>query len=54
MGISQEQFERVFRKVQASWRLEDMDLSPEEGELLRRVCMEEITEEEYNYWLLNH
>ncbi|MCR8636955.1 antitoxin VbhA family protein [Paenibacillus radicis (ex Xue et al. 2023)] len=48
MNMKKEQFERYFGNLQASWGYEGMELTPEEGEQLRRVAMGEITKEEYS------
>lgn len=53
MKMTREQFERYFRNLQASWGYENMELTPEEGEQLRRVAMGEISTDEYDSWLLD-
>lgn len=51
--ITREKFDQYFRNLQASWGYEDMELTPEEGEQLRRVAMGEISQCEYDNWLLS-
>lgn len=53
MNMTREQFERHFRSLQASWGYEGMELTPEEGEQLRQVAMGEISQDEYDRWLLD-
>lgn len=48
MLISRDQFERNFEQIQASWGFEGQELNSYEKELLRRVCMGEISKEEFN------
>jgi hypothetical protein len=53
MNLTRDQFDKYFRNLQASWGLDDMALTPEEGEQLRRVCMGEISQDEYDRSLLD-
>lgn len=52
MKISRQDFEKIFRKMKASWSFEDAELNDEEKELLWKRLNEDITDEEFNQALL--
>lgn len=52
MKISREEFEKIFRRTNASWSYEDAELNDEEKELIWKRLNEEITDEEFNCALL--
>jgi hypothetical protein len=52
MNISRQDFEKIFRKMNASWSYEDAELNDEEKELLWKRLNEEITDEEFNRSLI--
>ncbi|MBV6717231.1 hypothetical protein [Paenibacillus chitinolyticus] len=46
--VTREQFNKSFKKMNASWSYEDAELNEEEKELLFKRINGEITDEEYN------
>ncbi|WP_058302036.1 hypothetical protein [Gorillibacterium timonense] len=52
MNISRQEFEKIFRRMNASWSYEDAELNDEEKELLWKRLNEEITDEEFNRSLI--
>jgi hypothetical protein len=45
--MTKEEFEKNFEEI-AAWELDDVEFTPEEKELIRKVCMHEITMEQYD------
>ncbi|REE54715.1 hypothetical protein A8990_1802 [Paenibacillus taihuensis] len=54
MNMSKGEFDRHFQTLQASWGFEGQELQKDEQEMLRRVCMGEISKEDYFRWIQNH
>lgn len=52
MNISRQEFEKIFRRMNASWSYEDAELNDEEKELLWKRLNKEITDEEFNQALI--
>ncbi|MCP1311902.1 hypothetical protein [Paenibacillus tyrfis] len=52
MKITRQEFEKIFRRTNASWSYEDAELNDEEKELIWKRLNEEITDEEFNRALL--
>lgn len=50
--MTAEDFEKIIQDVAASLHFEGLDLLPEEKNMLKKLLMLEITEEEFNSWLL--
>jgi hypothetical protein len=51
MTMTREQFEKNFEEI-STWELGDMEFTPEEKELIRKVCMNELTMEQYDQLIL--
>ncbi|WP_171655522.1 hypothetical protein [Paenibacillus foliorum] len=46
--MTRDEFEKSFQEINSSWELDDLVFSPQEKELIRQVCMNEITMEQYD------
>ncbi|NHN32877.1 hypothetical protein [Paenibacillus agricola] len=46
--MTREEFEQNFDEILSSWELDDVVFSPQEKELIRKVCMKEISMEQYD------
>jgi hypothetical protein len=45
--MTREEFEKNFEEISA-WELGDVEFTPEEKELIRKVCMNELTMAQYD------
>ncbi|MCR8635022.1 hypothetical protein [Paenibacillus radicis (ex Xue et al. 2023)] len=46
--MTRDEFEKSFQEISSSWELDDVVFSSQEKELIRQVCMKEITMEQYD------
>jgi hypothetical protein len=47
--MTREEFEKNFQEILSSWELDDVEFTPQEKELIRKVCMKEITIQQYDH-----
>lgn len=46
--MTREQFEKYLQEIESTWELDGLKFNPEEKELIRKVCMGEITMDDYD------
>ena len=52
--LSPEDVDDIVRRAIGNNRLEGMDTSPEEAEMLRKFVAGEISDDEYTAWIFEH